>query len=75
MAVQAGLCLAWSETSADTFCRVLAQIKVFHHLLIKRKKNRVKAFYYLLVTFGILGDVFCDKLIYFLLFLIMSGTP
>ena len=24
MAVQAGLCLAWSETPEDTFCRVVA---------------------------------------------------
>ena len=27
MAVQAGLCLAWSETPEDAFCRVVAQIK------------------------------------------------
>ena len=26
MAAQAGLCLAWSETSEDTFCRVAAHI-------------------------------------------------
>ena len=26
MAAQAGLCLAWSETPEDTFCRVVAQI-------------------------------------------------
>ena len=25
MAAQAGLCLAWSETPEDTFCRVVAQ--------------------------------------------------
>ena len=27
MAAQAGLCLAWSETPEDTFCRVAARIK------------------------------------------------
>ena len=27
MAAQAGLCLAWSETPEDMFCRVVAQIK------------------------------------------------
>ena len=26
VAAQAGLCLAWSETPEDTFCRVVAQI-------------------------------------------------
>ena len=26
VAAQAGLCLAWSETPKDTFCRVVAQI-------------------------------------------------
>ena len=26
VAVQAGLCLAWSETPKDTFCRVVAQM-------------------------------------------------
>ena len=26
MAAQAGLCLAWSEISEDTFCRVVAHI-------------------------------------------------
>ena len=26
MAAQAGLCLAWSESPEDTFCRVVAQI-------------------------------------------------
>ena len=26
VAVQAGLCLAWSKTPEDTFCRVLAQL-------------------------------------------------
>ena len=26
MAAQAGLCLAWSETPGDTFCRVVAQL-------------------------------------------------
>ena len=26
MAAQAGLCLAWSETSEDTFCRVVTHI-------------------------------------------------
>ena len=26
VAAQAGLCLAWSETPEDTFCRVIAQI-------------------------------------------------
>ena len=26
MAAQAGLCLAWSETPEDTFCRVVAQL-------------------------------------------------
>ena len=26
MAAHAGLCLAWSETPEDTFCRVVAQI-------------------------------------------------
>ena len=28
MAAQAGLCLAWSETPEDTFCRVVAQIYI-----------------------------------------------
>ena len=27
VAAQAGLCLAWSETPEDTFCRVVAHIK------------------------------------------------
>ena len=26
VAVQAGLCLAWSETPEDTFCRVVAHV-------------------------------------------------
>ena len=26
VAAQAGLCLAWSETPEDTFCRVVAQL-------------------------------------------------
>ena len=29
VAVQAGLCLAWSETPEDTFCRVVAHIVYF----------------------------------------------
>ena len=28
VAAQAGLCLAWSETPADTFCRVVAHMKL-----------------------------------------------
>ena len=28
MAAQAGLCLAWSETPEDTFCRVVAHVHV-----------------------------------------------
>ena len=28
MAVQAGLCLAWSETPEDTFCHVMAQMEM-----------------------------------------------
>ena len=28
MAAQASLCLAWSETPEDTFCRVMAHINV-----------------------------------------------
>ena len=27
MAAQAGLCLTWSETPEDTFCRVVAQME------------------------------------------------
>ena len=27
VAAQAGLCLAWSETPEDTFCRVVAQVR------------------------------------------------
>ena len=27
VAAQVGLCLAWSETPEDTFCRVVAQLK------------------------------------------------
>ena len=30
VAVQAGLCLAWSETPEDTFCRVVAQTEPKH---------------------------------------------
>ena len=30
---QAGLCLAWSETPEDTFCRVVAQIKPKRRIL------------------------------------------
>ena len=33
VAAQAGLCLAWSETPDDTFCRVVAQIHLHHTLL------------------------------------------
>ena len=29
MAAQAGLCLAWSETPEDTFCRVVAHLDMF----------------------------------------------
>ena len=29
VAAQAGLCLAWSETPEDTFCRVVAQFNIF----------------------------------------------
>ena len=29
MAVQAGLCLAWSETPEDTFCHVVVHIYIF----------------------------------------------
>ena len=29
VAAQAGLCLAWSETPEDTFCRVVAHLKTF----------------------------------------------
>ena len=29
MAAQAGLCLAWSETPEDTFCRVVAHVYVY----------------------------------------------
>ena len=35
MAAQAGLCLAWSETPEDTFCRVVAQM-----MPKKRAKNK-----------------------------------
>ena len=31
VAAQAGLCLAWSETPEDTFCRVVAQIHIYDH--------------------------------------------
>ena len=34
MAAQAGLCLAWSKTPEDSFCRVVAQL----HLTIKEQK-------------------------------------
>ena len=30
MAAQAGLCMAWSETPEDMFCRVVAQIEYFY---------------------------------------------
>ena len=30
VAVQAGLCLAWSETPEDTFCRVVAQLCIVY---------------------------------------------
>ena len=30
MAVQAGLCLAWSETPEDKFCHVVAQLYMSH---------------------------------------------
>ena len=30
VAAQAGLCLAWSETPEDTFCRVVAQMFIVH---------------------------------------------
>ena len=42
VAAQAGLCLAWSETPEDTFCRVVAQIntcKTSRYLLVKRYLN------------------------------------
>ena len=32
VAAQAGLCLAWSETPEDMFCRVVAQL-LYHHVL------------------------------------------
>ena len=35
VAVQAGLCLAWSEIPKDTFCRVVA------HILIKSNRNLI----------------------------------
>ena len=31
VAAQAGLCLAWSETPEDTFCRVMAHILITNH--------------------------------------------
>ena len=31
MAAQAGLCLAWSETPENMFCRVVAHIILFSH--------------------------------------------
>ena len=31
VAAQAGLCLAWSETPEDTFCRVVAPILILSH--------------------------------------------
>ena len=34
MAAQAGLCLAWSETPEDTFCRLVAQISSFSIIII-----------------------------------------
>ena len=37
MAAQASLCLAWSETPEDTFCRVVA------HMYIQPPRERVKA--------------------------------
>ena len=40
VAAQAGLCLAWSETPEDTFCRVVAQ-KDFNFV-----KNNTKQFAY-----------------------------
>ena len=36
MAAQAGLCLAWSETPEDTFCRVVAHIKLKFCFFTKR---------------------------------------
>ena len=34
VAAQAGLCLAWSETPEDTFCRVVAHIYFFHFVQV-----------------------------------------
>ena len=31
MAAKAGLCLAWSETPEDTFCRVVAHEHVYNY--------------------------------------------
>ena len=39
MAAQAGLCLAWSETAEETFCRVIAQL--YHRKLTKAIKKKV----------------------------------
>ena len=39
MAVQAGLCLAWSETPEDMFCRVVAHMEYLKH----RIKSKVEA--------------------------------
>ena len=34
VATQADLCLAWSETSEDTFCRVVAQLYKHLHVVV-----------------------------------------
>ena len=40
MAAEAGLCLAWSETPEDTFCRVVAHI----YLKIKTSFTRSSSY-------------------------------
>ena len=49
MAAQAGLCMAWSETPEDTFCRVVAHLMIVEASLLRyvmidwatlKRKNR-----------------------------------
>ena len=60
MAAQAGLCLAWSETPKDTFCRVVAHL----HLLdtVVYGKTTLFRFEDNYINF-LLPDVYCkDKI-------------
>ena len=58
MAAQAGLCLAWSETPEDTFCRAVAHLylSISNGFVASKIYDKHDAFDFDIVNFPFLDD-------------------